>query len=374
MEHSVNQIDSVVSLSAQEFDKRYFQTGTPVIHRGGALATPYCRHWSGDYLRGKLDGRKVKVNFCDDGIYDFNQKVIRKVEAPFSDALAYFSAEPDVSKSYYLQQESIPDTFPELVGDLETPPWILPTDIVHYTNLWMGGAGCVSPLHFDRSENFLVQVVGRKELTMFSPRDSKYLYPSAKEGGSHLSQVNPDSPDLGKFPLFALGKPLRIVLEPGDVLFIPPGWWHHVRSLDMCISINYWWRRFDVPEHGGAERIEMRDIVKIIALFVAAGRDVNHIVGDGEPLLVKAIRHRFANVVEALLSQGADANTVSAVYSPGTPALQIAVEHGSKEMVALLLRHGAQPGRNNQAALALARAKGSQELLALLEATPQLAA
>jgi hypothetical protein len=107
----------------------------------------------------------------------------------------------------------------------------------------LGSTGNVTPLHFDGTNNLLAQVFGHKSLKLFPPDQTKHLYPMpafAKFG--HLSEVDLDQPDLHRFPLLERAKPIEVILEPGDVLFLPAFWWHHVRSMALSISINFWWR------------------------------------------------------------------------------------------------------------------------------------
>ena len=334
-------IDIVNSLSKEEFDKFYFQQHLPVIHKGGAQKTKYFTKWSTDYLKKKVNSKIVKVNHCENGVFDFNKHKIEKLEIPFVDAVNVFCSEQHNNRSYYLQQTPIEDILSELVDDFEISQWNLSYDLLGKPNLWMGGAGCVSPLHYDTKNNFLTQIQGRKELTLFSPSDTIYLYPSSR-GAHHLSEINLDSPDINKFPLYPLAQPIHCILEPGDILFIPTGWWHHVRSLDMSISINCWWDRFDIVEGIGIEAFDVQHIAATGQNFLAVGIDINQRKIDGEPLLLKAIKIGYANVVEALLSLGADANLISSIYSPGSSALDFALQRGSNEIVQLLLKYGAK--------------------------------
>jgi ribosomal protein L16 Arg81 hydroxylase len=56
---------------------------------------------------------------------------------------------------------------------------------------------------------------------------------------NYFSQVDPENVDRDRFPLFRKAKPIEITVAPGEVLFIPIGWWHHVRALDLSISISF---------------------------------------------------------------------------------------------------------------------------------------
>ncbi|MFD2572514.1 cupin-like domain-containing protein [Spirosoma soli] len=83
---------------------------------------------------------------------------------------------------------------------------------------------------------YITQLYGQKEFTVIPPDQTPYVYPLP--GNSWVSEVNDvKSPDLDKFPLFAKATPVSFVVEPGETLFIPCGWWHTARSLTPTISV-----------------------------------------------------------------------------------------------------------------------------------------
>jgi hypothetical protein len=98
--------------------------------------------------------------------------------------------------------------------------------------LLIGPEGSVSRLHCDflYSHAYLAQIAGRKLCMLFSPTDSGLLYDG---------EVNPEQPDLEKFPLFRSATAFVCILEPGEMLLIPSQWWHHVRNLEKSITVNY---------------------------------------------------------------------------------------------------------------------------------------
>jgi ribosomal protein L16 Arg81 hydroxylase len=57
-----------------------------------------------------------------------------------------------------------------------------------------------------------------------------------------MLQVDVDVPDTEQFPLFASLDHWDCILEPGDMLFIPPKWWHYVKSLTVSFSVSFWWQ------------------------------------------------------------------------------------------------------------------------------------
>ena len=172
--------------------------------------------------------------------------------------------------------------------------------------------------------------------------------------------------DIERFPLFVNAQPYHLILEPGDVLFIPPGWWHHVRSLDTCISVNYWWNRLDIVDGIGMEFIEVERLKEVVQSFLDNGLTIDHTLYEGENLLIKAVKKGHANALEALLQMGANPDSKSIKYNPGTSALTLAVEKEDPGMVRLLLDHGATDEEG--AALSLANEKGNDALCELLKA------
>ncbi len=101
--------------------------------------------------------------------------------------------------------------------------------------LWFGPAGTVTPLHHDTSNVLFVQVHGRKRFTLISPLESHCLYNDV----AVYSEVDLGAPDLASYPLFARARQIQLVVEPGETLFIPVGWWHHVEALDVSISLSF---------------------------------------------------------------------------------------------------------------------------------------
>ncbi|KAK3261393.1 hypothetical protein CYMTET_29699, partial [Cymbomonas tetramitiformis] len=110
-------------------------------------------------------------------------------------------------------------------------------------NAWLGTSGTVTNLHTDESHNLLTQVAGFKYVRMYAVSEDMYLYPEVKSGNTTTNRFSPiriDSPDFEKYPLFAQAKYTEVILGPGDMLYMPKGIWHYVRSLSTSFSINFW--------------------------------------------------------------------------------------------------------------------------------------
>lgn len=115
-------------------------------------------------------------------------------------------------------------------------------------SIWIGNRVTAS-CHYDTPDNLACCAVGRRRFTLFPPDQIDNLYPGPLEptpGGQVVSVVDFDQPDFERHPRFrdALASAQSAVLEPGDAVFIPSMWWHHVRSLEpFNVLVNYWWRR-----------------------------------------------------------------------------------------------------------------------------------
>lgn len=112
--------------------------------------------------------------------------------------------------------------------------------------MWIGNR-VVTACHYDTMRNIACVVAGRRQFTLFPPEQVRNLYIGPFEftpAGAPISMVDFDAPDLARFPDFpkAMAAALVADLEPGDALYLPYMWWHHVRSRDsFSLLVNYWW-------------------------------------------------------------------------------------------------------------------------------------
>jgi hypothetical protein len=120
--------------------------------------------------------------------------------------------------------------------------------------IWLGNT-ITTPAHFDESDNIACVVAGRRRFTLFPPEQVANLYIGPLDFAptpTPISMVDFSAPDLVRFPRFreALAQAQVADLGPGDAIYIPTLWWHHVQSDGMLnILVNYWWKsmRADSP-------------------------------------------------------------------------------------------------------------------------------
>jgi hypothetical protein len=112
--------------------------------------------------------------------------------------------------------------------------------------IWLGNA-ITTPTHLDEWNNIGCVVSGRRRFTLFPPQQIANLYIGPLDfapTGAPMSLVSLHDPDFQRFPRFreALAAAVSAELGPGDAIFIPPLWWHHVESLERFnVLVNYWW-------------------------------------------------------------------------------------------------------------------------------------
>lgn len=113
-------------------------------------------------------------------------------------------------------------------------------------SIWIGNRSRVAA-HFDSPDNIACCVLGKRRFTVFPPEQLPNLYVGPLDltpAGQPISMVDFANPDLDKYPRFpeALAAAQVAELEPGDALFLPSMWWHHVEALDAAsVLVNYWW-------------------------------------------------------------------------------------------------------------------------------------
>jgi hypothetical protein len=181
--------------------------------------------------------------FYSDDMQGFN---FRRQQVPMPALLAELVrlAEEGVASPHgiYADAAAAPDHFP---GWTAANPLTLATGSAT-PRLWLGNATQVAT-HYDGSTNIAVVLAGRRRFTLFPPEQTRNLYVGPLDrtlAGPPVSMVDPEAPDLDRYPLFseALRHAQVAELEPGDALFIPSYWWHHVRALTAFnVLVNYWW-------------------------------------------------------------------------------------------------------------------------------------
>lgn len=149
----------------------------------------------------------------------------------------------------YLDISAAPGSdLPPYVGNLELrelnamchwPSWF---DRMGPPRFWLGPARTVTPLHCDYDDNIFAQIWGSKRIFLAPPHHDEFLYTREANPVLFGSPFDPEAPDFDAFPLARQAAIVEVVVEPGDMLYVPAGWYHQVRALSFSLSSNRWAR------------------------------------------------------------------------------------------------------------------------------------
>jgi lysine-specific demethylase 8 len=229
------------------FVNNHMRTATPVVLLGVLDHWPALRKWRNlNFWRDDLGHRVVPVEIgrsYTDG--QWTQQLM-----PLRTFCDRFLRGPvlEAKDRGYLAQHELFQQIPGLARDIIAPDYCfaqLPGEDAETkqqlaTNIWLGPANTVSPLHYDPGHNLLCQVFGSKLIRLYAPHETVNLYPRTDSLLHNTSQIDVEQLDSTKFPK-AVGVPyFEVVLQAGQALYIPPKYWHYVRSLSDSCSVSFW--------------------------------------------------------------------------------------------------------------------------------------
>lgn len=248
------------AVDARTFREEILASHQPVVLRGQvarwpsvaagltgdrAMATYLVRFAGGQPLDVMIGPPAIQGRFfyADDTLETFNFQRQQVLLAALVGELVRFGEEGiDTPHALYANSATAPEHLPgwEAENRLDLPVDDTPA------RLWIGNETVVAT-HYDTSFNIACVVAGRRRFTLFPPEQLANLYVGPLDhtlAGPPTSMVDPERPDLARYPRFADAQKAMMVadLGPGDAIVIPPLWWHHVRAFDrLNVLVNYWW-------------------------------------------------------------------------------------------------------------------------------------
>jgi hypothetical protein len=226
-------------LSRERFLADYYAANRPTILNDVADNWPAVQVWTPGYLKETVGAEVVEVMAGreNDEEYEINLDAHRKAIC-FGDYVDLVTRAAPTNDFYLVANNHFLDKpgTAALWADFSCDERFLdPATASARVFFWFGPAGTVTPLHHDVSNILLVQVRGTKRVTLVPALESHLVY---NDVGVY-SQVNAEFPDAQRHSRFSAATRLTVDLHEGEALFIPVGWWHHVRSLEMCISLSF---------------------------------------------------------------------------------------------------------------------------------------
>ena len=206
--------------------------GLPFLMKGQALRWPLC-NLPPSILRERYSHVPVRARVGD----------------YINTAFAADRAMQDMSMREYLDLvERGTHALPPYLGNLELRElnslchWPAAFDKIGPPRYWLGPAGTVTPLHCDYDDNLFAQIWGSKRIFLAPPHHDEFLYPREANAILFGSPFDPEAPDYERYPLARQAALIEVLVEAGDMLYVPAGWYHQVRALTFSLSSNRWAR------------------------------------------------------------------------------------------------------------------------------------
>jgi histone arginine demethylase JMJD6 len=230
-------VDRRQRLSHREFLREYLRPPHPVIVTDATAGWPALRKWTPGFFAERyghlsvtLDGRTMTL-----------RELVAEVEGSTPERPAPYLHNQLLAK---WPRELLDDVTP--LPRFALPNWLdsplFPSrEHPDCFEVYIGGRGAAFPvLHYDglHTHAVIMQIYGEKEFSVYPPEQTPLLYPRPGDESNKSQVEDLEHPDLERFPLFARASPTRFVLQPGETLFVPAGWWHTTRLLTTTISVS----------------------------------------------------------------------------------------------------------------------------------------
>lgn len=233
-------VDVIDSISPETFKQQYYNTSKPLVIKHLAHHWPAYNKWNWDYFKEIVGDKQV-------GIYN-NVKSDAYTPINKADDYTTFGEYIDMIRKgpagWRIFLFNIFDHAPQLTHDFEWPDELMKGFVKRFPMLFVGGASSITHMHFDIDMSHILhtQFIGRKRVLLFPYEEQYKLYRKPYEvlslaDFSHYYQNN-GTPDYKQFPALKLAKGYEVILEHGDTLFMPAGYWHHMEYLDSGFAMS----------------------------------------------------------------------------------------------------------------------------------------
>ena len=234
-------VDKIANIDPALFREKYYNTMRPVVITELAKQWPAYSKWNWDYFKTVVGNTEVGVynNVKSDGYTPVNKA---DGYMKFCDYLDMIKQGP-VGLRIFLFNIFL--HAPQLVSDFTWPDDLMKGYVKRFPMLFTGGEGSITHMHFDIDLSHIMhtQFIGRKRVLLF-PYEVQYkLYRKPFEVMSFANFANYADPgksqlDTSQFPAIEQAQGYEIILEHGDTLFMPAGYWHHMEYLDSGFAMS----------------------------------------------------------------------------------------------------------------------------------------
>lgn len=226
-------VDVRTAIDRREFVDRYFVGNRALVLKAAAKEWPAVRLWGRDYLIDKCGDVEVSVMVGREytNISDQNTSAALAKNVRFGDYVREVYEAGRSNDTYLVARNRFfeDDRARVLLEDVGRLDFVNTRATGIAATMWFGPSGTLTPLHYDCRNNCFVQVLGRKRLRLYAPEFSEYM----EQDHAWYAASDPRVQGISGIPHF------ECVVEPGDLVFIPVGWWHALEALDVSISLTF---------------------------------------------------------------------------------------------------------------------------------------
>ena len=242
----ISHIPRLQDLSVDDFMERHLSKGAPVILEGKVKEWPATQMWSPQYFKDKypnFESSHAMIDSPEVGSLGFLKYDDHMCTIQLAEMISMIEKHGKNARMGDLPIHLLPGIEKECNFNQFINDFVGPQDVSPIISIWFGGPDTRSNLHWDPYDNFLGQFYGSKFVILFSPQESKKLYPF--DGYVRVSRVDPCYPDYETYPKSRSAHMMIGLLEPGDLLYFPRGWWHQLRNKDFTIGVNCFFGKLD---------------------------------------------------------------------------------------------------------------------------------
>ncbi|WP_338841458.1 cupin-like domain-containing protein [Flavobacterium ginsenosidimutans] len=234
MSFNLRSVDTVESISREDFKRNYLDKKKPLIIKGLTNDWPAKEKWSTEYFK-EIAG-DIEVKLVDNSKADPSKVINASIASmKFGEYLDLIKREPTQLRIFFF---NLFKHRPELVNDVRVPKELMGGFIESMPAMFFGGSKAITFLHYDIDlpHLFHTHFGGRKHIILFDNKWKKRLYciPNTTYA---LEDYDVANPDFEKFPALKGVEGYEVFLEHGDTLFMPTGMWHWMRYIDGSFSL-----------------------------------------------------------------------------------------------------------------------------------------
>lgn len=257
-------VDVVYDITPGDFRQQYYNVNRPVILRDLAKQWPSYTKWTWDYLTEVAGGKKIPIynNVKSDAYTPINKA---DGYTTFGEYINMIRNGPAEWRIFFF---NIFSHAPQLKKDFDWPDNLMNGFIKQMPSMFAGGKGSITHMHFDIDLPNIIhtQFIGRKRVLIFPYEEKNKLYRKPFEVLSLADfsyyYKNKSKIDTVKFPALEFAKGYDVIMEHGDTLFMPSGFWHHMEYLEsgFSMSLRSWNKTLSGKINGMWNVIGMRNI------------------------------------------------------------------------------------------------------------------